>query len=262
MSRFEWLEMPGNKKKKKFENVHSEPENAERFMEQADEKLKKGDFDNALKYYSRALGEDANIEEAWFQQVWILIQFDELKQSEIWANKALEKFPNSVGLLALKGLLRGFLGDFEKALAYLDNSISKKGNHRFCWLARAYVLLLQKPNLNYKAASRCFLKAIESGSKDWWFLLQVAAVYIETGYPSESMELLNKVKKIKSNSPYFHYIMSRTYMELGFPNEAQEKITKALTIYPNFELAHQYSDFIRKNRGVWYTIKKFFQRKI
>ncbi|MDD3625722.1 MAG: tetratricopeptide repeat protein [bacterium] len=260
MGRFDWLEMPDDKKKKKKESNLFEDKSAEAFMKRAEEELRTGNFDDALRYFSRALGEDSNLEDAWFWQTWILIQLNEIKEARTWVDKGLEKFPHSVNLLSAKGMLMTLLGDFDRAAAYLDSAIEKKGDAIFPWLYRGYLLLQEKPMRNFKHAQACFFKADEGWSKDWFFLCNIALAYIENNYPEHALEILERAKKQRINSPYLFYIESRAYTTISDFNKALDLISKALAISPRFEIGEKYKEYIERNMGISFRIKNFFKR--
>ncbi|HDS09900.1 MAG TPA: hypothetical protein ENN73_06710 [Firmicutes bacterium] len=260
MGRFEWLEMPDNNKEIKKEKKSFIDMSKEEFMKRAKEDLFSGNFESSIRYFSRALGEDPTIEEAWFWQSWILVQLNELKEAKTWINKALEKFPESIDLISLKGLVMVLSGDFDLGRAYLDNALEKKGDHKYTWLYRGYLLLFERPILNFKHAQMCFSKAQEKGSKDWFFLCNLALAYIENNYPDYAFEIINKAKKLKGVSPYIYYVESRANLMSSNFNKALDLINKALILSPRFEIGRRLHEHIENERGILYEIKNLFKR--
>ena len=99
--RFDKLEFPDDSEK-----LSAGPENAparhdgEHWLKQADHHRRNGNFENALRFYSRALEEEKTLIVAWVGQVQMLVQLGEHPQAELWSRKALEYFPNQPELMA------------------------------------------------------------------------------------------------------------------------------------------------------------------
>jgi len=163
MSRFSNLE---------FENRESESHQDKQwvkddqyYLAQAQSAFERGDFEQALRDYSKALEYDALSTTAWIGQVRMLIEMGEFEEAKLWADKALEKLPNEPELLASKGVTLARLGDTEAALAYSDAAISEQGDTAYVWLARGDVLLARSE----KRAEFCFDKALSLVPNNWLF---------------------------------------------------------------------------------------------
>lgn len=79
--------------------MRAEPEEAN-WLKRADQQRRAGEYEDALRFYSRALEEDKTLILGWVGQVQMLVQLGELKEADTWARKALELFPNNPELLA------------------------------------------------------------------------------------------------------------------------------------------------------------------
>ena len=101
MARFDKLEF----------NVHKQPvpvaeeadplvRDAGHWMQKADESRRTGLYENALKFYSRALEVDRSLVAGWVGQVQMLVQLDEYPEAELWSRKGLELFPTNGELMA------------------------------------------------------------------------------------------------------------------------------------------------------------------
>jgi len=51
-------------------------------------------FEPALRFYSKVLEYNPGTLAAWTAQVRMLIELGEFREAKLWANKALERFPN------------------------------------------------------------------------------------------------------------------------------------------------------------------------
>jgi tetratricopeptide (TPR) repeat protein len=74
----------------------------------------------------------------------MLIELGEFKEARLWADKALENFPDESELLAAKAVALARSGDLQGALAFSDSSIEARGETPYIWLARGDVLLARR----------------------------------------------------------------------------------------------------------------------
>ena len=86
----------------------------------------------------------------------MLVELGEYREARIWADKALERFPNEPDLLAAKAVALGRGGDLQAALAFSDAPIEERGDTPYVWLARGAVLLAAKQ----KQAVSCIEQAV------------------------------------------------------------------------------------------------------
>ncbi len=126
MGRFENLELE-MKKKSTADDVKQNYDESY-YLNLAQNAQINGDFETALRYFSRALSYKIDIPEAWIGQVLCLIDLGELKEAVTWADKASEVIGNDPELIAAKSMALGRLGDIEKALAYSDQAMKKGKN--------------------------------------------------------------------------------------------------------------------------------------
>jgi tetratricopeptide (TPR) repeat protein len=99
MNRFDCLELPSDQKENPFQPTGAIRYEKEDYLQMAEQSWRRGDFEKALRHYSKALGMDPNLEEAWLGQIRCLMDLDEVKEARLWVNKALEQLPRSAGLM-------------------------------------------------------------------------------------------------------------------------------------------------------------------
>ena len=122
-----------------------DPDHDERhWLKLADEERRKGQYENALRWYSRALEWDKSVVTGWVGQVQMLIALAEYPEAELWARKALELFKNNADLLAGRAQSLCRIGDFKNAMAGSDASINQSGHGSYPWLVRAELMLARK----------------------------------------------------------------------------------------------------------------------
>jgi len=129
-----------------------------------------GNFEQALRFYSKVLEFNRQNPAAWTGQVRMLIELGEFREAKLWADKALERFPNEPELLAAKAVALARSGDLQGALSFSDAAIEERGDTPYVWLARGDVLLARAES----RADYCFEKALLLAPHDW-FIAWLAA---------------------------------------------------------------------------------------
>src|SRR5882762_2599726 len=114
------------------------------YCAEAQSAFENGQFEAALRLYSKGLELNPNNAAAWTGQVRMLIELGEFSEAKLWADKALEKFPHEPELLAAKAVALGRAGDLQGALSFSDASMEERGDTPYLWLARGDVLLTRK----------------------------------------------------------------------------------------------------------------------
>src|SRR5690242_663859 len=143
------------------------------FSGQAQSAFENGNFELALRMYSKVLEFNLQAAYPWAGQVRMLIELGELREAKLWADKALEHFPNDPELLAAKAVALARGGDLHAGLVFSDAAIRERGDTPYVWVARGDVLLARKE----KRADYCFEKALSLAPQDWFVAWLVARVH-------------------------------------------------------------------------------------
>jgi tetratricopeptide (TPR) repeat protein len=192
-----------------------------------------GDFELALRNYSRVLEQNSTVFDAWVGQVLMLIELSEYKEAVVWADKALELFPEHPELLAVKAVACCRDAKLEKAIAYSDNSISKANITSRVWLARAEVLLNRKSSI----AENCISKAISiAGEMAPIVKLEAARLLRKKGGYSAAIGHLNEVVKVFPKSALAWYELGCCQSKLGL-SEAKATLEQSLKLRPDWNVA-------------------------
>lgn len=162
MSRFNSLEFGQNSEEPSEFQPRLKDEHF--YMTEAKAAFESANFEQALRSFAKVLEFNPKNAAAWTGQVRMLIELGEFHEAKLWADKALENFPNEAELLAAKAVALGRLGDVKAALAFSDASIEERGDTPYIWLARGDVLLARAE----KRAEYCFQKAVAFAPKDWF----------------------------------------------------------------------------------------------
>lgn len=192
-----------------------------------------GDFEPALRNYSRALEKNSTFFEGWIGQVLVLIELGEYREAMVWSDKALELFPEHPELLAAKAVTCARDGRKEKALAYSDNSMAKDNVTSRVWLARAEVLLGRKSPI----AENCVRKAISIAGNDGPVIhLQAGRVLNKAGNYYGALENLREAVKLLPKSALAWYELGYCQGKLGF-SEAAAAVEQSLKLHPRWDIA-------------------------
>ncbi|MCX7920172.1 MAG: tetratricopeptide repeat protein [bacterium] len=251
MGRFSKLELEDKKAKKEELLTPAEPieegYNQDYYFAQAEEYYRKGEYEKALRYYSRALGIDNTLVPAWVGQVKALLGMGEYREAHVWVNKALELFPGESELLAAKSVVYCRLGMLKQAIGISDLSLEQKAPTAYCWLARGQVFLCKRS----RNAQFCFDKAIELTQNDWFMNQQVALAYFEAGQYNKALTYFSNAASKNSQSPYLWYMIGLCNQKLGFYTRAIQCYQQALELDPIYKPAVR--AWAKVNRTKWFA---------
>jgi tetratricopeptide (TPR) repeat protein len=179
------------------------------YCSEASSAFENGNFESALRLYSKVLEFNPQNPAAWAGQVRMLIELGEFREAKLWADKALERFPQDPELLAAKAVALGRSGDLPAALAFSDASIAERGDTPYVWLARGDVLLACKE----ARAEYCFEKALLLAPGDWfiaWLAARIRSYYENFAF---ALKLLQQALELNAG----HFLL---WLELGLCQEA------------------------------------------
>lgn len=201
-----------------------------------------GDFESALRNYSKVLEYNQQNAAAWTAQVRMLIELGEFREAKLWADKALERFPQFPELLAAKAVALGRSGDLDGALAFSDASIEERGDTPYVWLARGDVMLARKE----QRADYCFEKALLLAPRDWFTLWLAAKIRVYYKQFVLALKLLQQA--VEGNTSHFllWLELGHCQRELGLISAAETSFTQAYQLNPQCHAASLASDQLSK----------------
>ena len=199
------------------------------YRAEAQTALENGDFERALRLYSKVLEFNPNSAEAWTGQVRMLIELGQYEEARLWADKALERLPHEAELLAAKAVALGRCGDLQGALAFSDSAIEEHGDTPYVWLSRGDVLLARKE----ARADFCFDKARLLAPQDW-FVAWLGA-RIRYYYKQFVLELKLLQHAVELNATHFllWLDLGRCQQALGLAGPARHSFEQARQLNPN-----------------------------
>lgn len=191
--------------------------------------FEKGNFESALRLYSKVLEFNPQNSAAWTYQVRMLIELGEYREAKLWADKALERFPNEPELLAAKAVALGRSGDLQGALAFSDASIEERGDTPYIWLARGDVLLAREEH----RADYCFEKALLLAPGDWFIAWLAARIRYYHAQFVIALKLVQKAIEWNSGHYFLWLQQGQCQQALGLVAPAKHSFTQAQQLNPH-----------------------------
>ena len=197
-------------------------------MERATQAHDRGDHEDALRLFSRALGENAHSEAAWVGQLRCLVALEEYEEAGAWAVKALDYLPGSPAVMAVQALAAVLEGNRERAMQIVDRALKAPGCGPFVWLSRAWALGRTRP----KPADMCVQKALETGSSNVTVLTDAAGFYMANERFGDAMRLLRQATSRRPALPPPWYNLGICYLRLGLQSQAVDALKQAASLAP------------------------------
>lgn len=228
MTRFEKLEFNDGQGKKP-DATPSAPKPARPldvdWMARADEQRRAGLYENALKYYSRALEQDRSQVAGWLGQVQMLVQLDECPEAELWARKALELFPSNGDLMAGRAQALCRMKDLKRAHELSDGALKQAGQSAYRWVVRGEILVAGRQATD----QHCFDKAQEI-DLDWLVPLEIALIYLYYRNPSKAHLRARRAIELAPDRHYAWLVQGRCQEDLGFNDQARQSYGHCLDL--------------------------------
>ncbi len=203
------------------------------YIKLADQYFFYGEFDKALRYYSRALQMENSIPYPWIGQIFSLLEMGQTKEAGIWVTRALEFFPENSDVIALQAVVFAYRGMLKRAIGASDFAMSK-GSGIYTWIARGEVLLIAEK----KAAHFCFEKAMElTDHEDWRTPMRIGLIYYKHKQYSYALDFFKRAVHINVTNYYLWYHIGQSNYHLGFNNKAREAFERSLEHNPDFKQA-------------------------
>jgi len=246
MSRFVNLELSGESEEQPSQSQTGQLKDQVYYFAQAQAAFGNGDFEQGLRFYSKVLEYDPKHTDAWTGQVRMLIELGEFREAKLWADKALERFPNDPELLAAKAVALGRTGDLQGALAFSDASIEERGDTPYVWLARGDVMLARKE----QRADYCFEMALLLAPRDWfthWLAARIRFYYKQFVL---ALKLLQPAVEWNTTHFILWLELGQCQRALGLIHPAEASFEQASHLNPQCHAARLASTELSKT-GLW-----------
>jgi tetratricopeptide (TPR) repeat protein len=201
------------------------------WLKRADQKRRIGEYESALRFYSRALEDDRSLVDGWLGQIQMLVLLDELPEAELWARKASELFPAQGDLFAARAQAIIRLGDMKRSHEACDGAMNQKGQSAYRWIVRGELMVATRQNTD----ASCFDRALQLDS-DWLTSVEIANIYLYYGYPIKALGRIRRAVDLAPTEFYPWLIQGHCQKSIGLVSQAQHSLRQCLEINPgNFE---------------------------
>ena len=256
MSRFGNLEYGEEKRAQGADTPGAPPRDAPYYRARADKAFTDGDFELALRFYSRALEHNSAFYEGWRGQVAMLIELAEYREALLWADKALALFPNHPELLSAKATAAVRNGEFDGGMALADEALAQQGVTWRVWLARAECLLERRS----PSAVHCVSNAVAlAGDDAARARLESGRLLLHHGRCPEAIAHLTVAAQLEPSWPLVLLELGRCQALMGLP-AAEVTLAQCVALRPNWLPAKHELDRCR-NPGLWGRLRRLFRRK-
>jgi tetratricopeptide (TPR) repeat protein len=247
--RFDYLEIPDGHR----EVPEEEGKDAFNHLEAAEKKYYEGLFELALREYSKSLQYDKGLVDAWVGQVKCLLALGETEEAETWGNNALNYFPKSADLLAVKAVVLCELGKSGEALLYSDDSLNLPSQTGYPWIARGNVLFFFR---HEKTAIQCLEKVVAENPGDWRVLAETGRVFARHKKCTKAAFYFDRSVQIKPDNAYLWFQMAKCYRAMRSRSMCQICCERALEIKPDYP---DVQEFLNSHRGACFIATVCFQ---
>jgi len=204
------------------------------WLRQADQSRRHGQYEGALKFYSRALELNKSLVAGWLGQAQMLIALGEHPEAELWSRKALELFRNHPELLSARAQALCRIRDIKQAMALCDAALQQEGSSAYRWMVRGELMLARKELLE----CHCFDKATQL-DPDWLVMLEIGDIYQYYGLLAKALIRLRQAVEKAPDQAHCWYRCGQCEMAMSLMRAAQLSLTRCLELSPKHQEARQ-----------------------
>ncbi len=235
MARFDKLEFDEERQHDELPGERTAPKRTEiDWMQQADQHRRGGLYENALKFYSRALESDRMLVGGWLGQVQMLVQLAEYPEAELWSRKALELFPGQGDLLAARGQALCRLGSLKAAHEMSDGALRQRGQSAYRWMVRGELMLAGRQTPD----QHCFDKA-QQLETDWLIPTEIAMICLFYRHPGRAHIRACRACEMAPEQWFPWLVQARCQRALGLARQCRRSLETCLELHPGHEEARQ-----------------------
>lgn len=197
------------------------------WMSQAEGNRRRGEFEEALRHYSRAVELERSLVAGWVGQVQMLIALAEYPEAELWARKALELFRGHAELTAARAHALCRKGDLKNAQAVCDAALAQPGLSAYPWMVRGDLMLARRDPVE----EYCFDKAVQLAS-DWLVLIEIAAIYLFYRRTAKALTRCRQAVERAPDQPYCWFQQGTCELAMGLKAPARKSFRQCLDLEP------------------------------
>lgn len=196
------------------------------YQSEADKLYFEGEYQKALRLYSRGMTVDQSSIDPWIGQVLCLVELKQNREATMWVLRALELFPEEPRLISVQGLTYALTGTTKRALACSDYAMTKQSSDpAFVWAIRGQILsLADNANANF-----CYDKAMEVRQKDDWRTpMRIGLWLLNEKKWSRAAEFLDEAVQLNQRNAFLWKKLGYARERLGLTQPALECYNAAL----------------------------------
>ena len=201
------------------------------YQAEGDRHFYHGEYQAAMRAYSRSMQVDHSAIEPWVGQILALIKMKQNREAAMWALRGTELFPEDARLASLQGLTLALTGSRQRAIACSDFAMAREnGGSPFDWAIRGQILS-QGDNAN---AVFCYDKARDlSPGGDWQLMALIGDFLLQEKKWARGLEFLKAAVEINPANPWLWKRYGFANEQLAFTQAAYSAYQAALNINPN-----------------------------
>ncbi|HEX2970887.1 MAG TPA: hypothetical protein VHP11_01055 [Tepidisphaeraceae bacterium] len=225
------------------------------WMQLADGSRRNGYFEEALRFYSRALETERSLVAGWVGQVQMLVYLEEYPEAELWSRKALEIFKSNGELMAGRAQALCRSGNLKQAQPICDAAMTQQGQSAYPWMVRGELMLARRD----KVEEHCFEKAMQMDA-DWLVPLEISLIYLHYAQPAKALIRIRQAVEKAPSHAYCWYRQGLCEIELGLKVAAQQSLRRCIEIKPDHLEARR--RFTELEEGTWWLrrmLRRFFR---
>lgn len=257
MARFDKLEFEQPQEQPAKGELEPRVEKDEKYWSRlGDDNRRTGNYENALRFYSRALEVDRALVPAWVGQVQMLVFLQEYPQASLWSQKALELFPSHGDLLASQAQAECRMGNLKNAYALSDAALRQRGESAYRWQVRGELVIAGKQHKD----RHCFDKA-QVADHDWLVPLESALIYCHYAVYSMAQQRAQMAVEKAPIAYYPWYVLGLCQSKLGFDTSAITSFNRCLDLCPRHaEALSQLAELKRPHWPLMRRLSGLFKR--
>lgn len=235
--RFSNLEFDDESRARQRETPQARVEERDKpdLLSRAHEEHRSGQFESALRLYTRCLQQDRKLVPAWVGQVQMLVALGEHHEARIWSDKALELFRNNGELLAAKAQACVRLNDLPTAYRCSDASLQMPGSSPWRWEVRGELLVAH----GKKQFETCFQTALTEPAADWFDRVIIARMLVFHHRVAAAVHYLQQALELEPVHAPTWLELGQCQAALGLMAAARSSYDRCLELRPDYAAARQ-----------------------
>ncbi len=204
------------------------------YAAEADRLFFAGEFEKALRVYSRAIQADHAQIGPWLGQVLCLVEMKQTKEALIWVKRGLELFPEEARMISLQGVAYAQQGMLQRGIGCSDYALQITAADPMVWLLRGQILTLA----DNRNAQACFDKAMETRRPGEWQVPMMAGMFLlERRKWTQAAEFLRKAVAENTGLDHLWVLLGKANEQLGVTQAALDAYQAALDLNPSNQQA-------------------------